>query len=493
MPLIVVLGIDTGQSQAATKKGKRSKKQPAYVMTEAELQAQVMAFADRYVSIISAASLEYDAQSPSPDNRRIIRGQIVYSIANAFVIAAEPDPDVALLDLVVMVTLGRLIFEEHWKNKFGSEVNPIIAGLKTAEADIWQVAANVLTKQQQKELMAIIWDWRLNHPEVITFSYIRFGDFVVPRRKEDTSKSKKSKGLFGSVEDATQQVEEMRLLAERGMYLGTRMPLMIGAFVDVWLSQFATNPDVDKTLNDLHQISGVSERLATVAEKLPAHIAAERQAAVKQVITEVDALGQATLDRVMNHISSEREATIDHLVDRITTERENAINHLVDRMANQRKQTIEEFLAEEKRMRGLLTDLKQTLAAGNNVLTSTNTLVERLNLGQTDSGSATPSEPFDIKDYQATLAEASGVIVQLDGLVRTVDQWMLSPGWEKALPGIVRALEKAEEQGEKWVQQAFLLGVFLILILLTGAVLAMLAYRYITHRFFETNQKQSVS
>jgi len=347
----------------------------------------------------------------------------------------------------------------------------------------------VLTKQQQKELMTMIWDWRLNHPEVITFSYIRFGDFAAARRKQDPSKPKKSKGLFGSVENATQQVEEMRLLAERGMYLGTRMPLTIGAFVDVWLSQFAANPDVGKTLNDLHQVSEVSERLAIVAEKLPAHIAAERQATVKQVIKEVDTLAQATLNRVMIQITIERETTIDQLVDRITEERENAINHLVDRMANQRKQTIEEFLAEEKRMRSLLTDLKQTLAAGNNVLTSTNTLVERLNLGQNDSGSTTPTEPFNIKDYQATLAEASSVIVQLDGLVNTVDQLMLSPRWEKALPGIIRALEKAEEKGEKWVQQAFLLGIILILILLIGSVLAMIAYRYMIHRFFETDQK----
>jgi len=122
--LIIVLGLNTGESRAATKKGKGSKKQPAYVMTEAELQAQVMAFADRYVSVISAASLEYDAQSSSPENRGIIRSQIVYSIANAFIIAAEPDPDAALLDLVVMVTLGRVIFEEHWKKNSVARSTP---------------------------------------------------------------------------------------------------------------------------------------------------------------------------------------------------------------------------------------------------------------------------------------------------------------------------------------------------------------------------------
>ena len=35
-------------------------------------------------------------------------------------------------------------------------------------------------------------------------------------------------GLVGSVKEAAQQVEETRMLAERGMYLATRLPLMTG-------------------------------------------------------------------------------------------------------------------------------------------------------------------------------------------------------------------------------------------------------------------------
>jgi hypothetical protein len=463
------------------KKDKDKKKDQTYAITEAELQAQVMAFADRYSAVISSASREYQARSPSPENRRTIRSQLVYSVADAFTIAAGPNPTAAFLDMVVMVTLGRMVFEEHYAKKYGSKVAPLVKGFQTAERDIWQIADRVLTKKQQKELMAMIRDWRRKHSDVVIFSLVRFSDFEEGRGVSDASGTKSTGGLFQSVAKATEQVEEMRLLAERGMYLGTRMPLMTGAFADIWLSQWAINPDVKKILTDLHHLSGVSQSLAEVVEKLPDNVTAEREATVKQVMQEVDRLSKVTLDRIMQRVAKEREATVDQLVDRLSKERENAIFQIVEQIASERRRTIEDFLAEEKRMRGLLTDLKETLTAGNNVLTVTNTLVERFNLG----GATTPSEPFDIIDYQTTLREASNVIQQLHGLVKTVDQM----GLEKSLPPIIKAIESIEEKSKEWVTYTVILGVVLIIIFLIGAVLAMLAYRYFSQRMFDTGQQ----
>ncbi|MHC4639452.1 MAG: hypothetical protein ACYTBV_18440 [Planctomycetota bacterium] len=409
----------------------------------------------------------------------------MYSVADAFTIAAGPNPATAFLDMVVMVTLGRMVFEEHYAKKYGSEVAPLIKGFQTAERDIWQIADRVLTKQQQKELIVMIRDWRRKHSDVVIFSLVRFSDFEEGRGISDASGTKSTGGLFQSVAKATEQVEEMRLLAERGMYLGTRMPLMTGAFADVWLSQWSANPDVNRILTDLHQLSEVSKRLADIGEKLPDNITAEREAAVKQVMQETDRVSQITLERIMQKVAKEREATVDQLVDRLAKERENAINQLVEQIASQRRSTIEDFLAEEKRMRGLLTDLKETLTAGNDVLTVTNTLVERLNLG----GATTPSEPFDIKDYQATLGEASNVIRQLKGLVETVDK----TGWEQSLPQVIKVIEQLEKGGEKWVAYTVIRGVVLIIIFLIGAVFAMLAYRYFSQRIFEINRQGDLS
>jgi hypothetical protein len=472
LPVIVVFVLAAGVGHTAKKKDKDQKTERTFVMTEAELQAQVMNFADRNTSIMASAFVAYDAESPPPKNRRLIRGTVVYSLSSAFTIAASSEPDAALLDMVVMITLGRMIFEEHWLKKMGSEVEPILAGFRKSEKDIWQIANKVFTPEQQKQLYAIIKEWRQNNQDVLVFSYIRYGDFMSERSTSRLDQEKKTGGLFKSVQVATQQVEEMRLLAERGMFLATRLPLLTGAFADLWLSQLTVNPDVKEILGDLHQFSEVSERLANVAEKLPDQIAKERDITIKQAMNNINDLMIATIDQAAKKVASERQATIIQFMEGLSEERQRAV---------------QDFLAQEHLIRGLMTDLRQTLVSGNELVTSANTLAERLNLGPSEATSATSSEPFDIKDYQATMMEASNIILQLDNLIKTVDQLMLSPGWEQSIPRIIEAITAVEKKGTGWVNYGFLLGVALIVIFLLGAVLAMLTYRYSSQRMFGKN------
>ena len=466
--LIVLVSFFVVDIAAAQKKGKDGKKDAAIVINEAELQGQMMAFADRYWSIINSAAYQYFEQSPSPENLRVVRGLLVYSAADAFTIAAGPKPVAAFLDMVVMVTLGRMVFEEHFAKRWGDEVAPIVEGFRKTEADIWQIAGTLLTKEQQKKMMGLITDWRRENPDIVVFSSVRFSEFAKIRGISDPSAAK-SGGLFQSVAKATEQVEEARLLAERAMYLGSRLPLMTGAFANVWVTSLTSTPEVSSVLADLRQMSDVSGRLATVAEKLPENIAKERE---------------ATIDHLVDRLSKERYRTVKQVVGELSKERERTIIQIAEQVAKERRRTIEEFIAEEKRLRGLLTDLKVTLESGNEVLMSTNVILERLKLGQAQADTGIPARPFDILEYQATLQEASGTVSQIHDLVKTLDQM----GLDKALPLIVSAFEKAEEKGTRWVLQAFMLGVLLILIFLVGAVFAMVLYRYMTHRMFQADR-----
>ena len=98
-------------------------------LTEAQLQSHVMSFADRFVSILITALQEFDARKPSKKNRYEVRALITYSLSNGYIIAAESDPDIALLDMLSMVTLGRIIFEKEGLSKYGKAVEPIIEGI----------------------------------------------------------------------------------------------------------------------------------------------------------------------------------------------------------------------------------------------------------------------------------------------------------------------------------------------------------------------------
>lgn len=465
---LFLIFILTGIAPAATKK---NYPEDGATMTEAELQSQVMAFADRYVSIISAGVNAYQAQDPPPENYRSVLSVAVYSMSSAFTIAAESNPAGSLLDMIAMVTLGRIIFEENWQKKLGPQLQPVIASYRKAEEDIWQVSTIILTSAQRKELSALIYKWRQDHPEIVFFPTIRFSNFSALRSSSD-SDGKKSSGLFKSVENATQQVEDARLLAERGMYLATRLPLLTGLFGSVWFSQLVRHPDIEKIVNDVHTFSQLSEQLTAVVERLPDQIAAERDTTIKQAMENITTLTMSTIDETAKKVSLERKA---------------AIKQLMNEFSAERKQTIEDFLNEDQRVRGLLEELRQTLLVGNDILLSVNTLTQTLDLGPKETQSDATAKPFEIKDYQATLKEASITIRQLHEMLKTVNQM----GLEKALPQIVSVVETVEERGEKWVFFAFFLGVALILIFLVGAVIASLVYRHFANRIFRSIPQQA--
>ena len=184
------------------------KKKTTYVMTAVELQAEVMGFADRLESVLYQSFVNFDAAKPDVKTRNYVLGNIVYTMSGAFTIAAQPNPEVALLDMIVIASLGRLIYEKVHRRTFGNTVDPIVKGFQTLEKDVWRIAARVLSVEQRVELHRLILQWRKEHPDQTAFSYIRFGDFAKDRTRSTLVPKGKSGGLFKSVQEATQQVEE---------------------------------------------------------------------------------------------------------------------------------------------------------------------------------------------------------------------------------------------------------------------------------------------
>lgn len=418
------------------------------VMTEAELQSRIMSYADRFASYILQGYEDFDALAPPLEQRRIILRNAVFSVSSAFTIAAETDPDAALLDMVVMVTLGHLIYKEHWLPELGESAVHMEWGFRQARQDVWHIAARLLDATQQEELLTLIERWRLDHPDNHAFSYVRFSDFAADRRRSTIGRSGDPRGLFQSVERATRQVDEIRLLAERNMFLATRMPLLTGFFLDMSMSQVFVNPQVDVLLADLHRVSKSSETFAEVVEGLPATIIRERQEFLEQAFS------------------------------RLTAERQAAINHAMDRFAVERHKTLEEFLAEEERLKGLLTELKETLTAGNDLVIATNALAEQLNLGERPGN----AEPFDINDYKRAIEETTAAIVQLNQLVGEANLMLNSPGWENLFPKLEKTIDRVGLEGGEIIDHTFLRGVFLLIIWFVMYIVAKLTLQRISSR-----------
>ena len=133
---IVATVMVSGTGHAAKKK-----KPEVYVITGPELQLELMSYADRYASVAAQALDDVERMGPPPETRRAVLGDLVYSAAAAYTIAAEPDPQLALLDLVVLTTMGRMVFEDYWRPRLGAATEPVIASFGKLETDIWTVAS----------------------------------------------------------------------------------------------------------------------------------------------------------------------------------------------------------------------------------------------------------------------------------------------------------------------------------------------------------------
>ena len=274
-------------------------KEKTYALTEAQLQSHLMSFADRFASIMDTAIAKFEALNPTGKSRYEVLELMTFSLHHAFIIAGESEPDVGLLDMFSMVTLGRIFFEQEGQSRYGKKIVPVMDGYRRAEADIRNVAAKVLTPDQLLNLMKIIKRWRRNNPEVKSFPLVRFSTFAADRRESTLSKAEDPEGLFESVERASETVEEMRLLAERGVYLSTRIPLLFGLFGDLWLTRWMDNPDMQKALTDLSRLSQGTSVLAVAIEKLPTQISTVREATIKQLMGEVSAERKATMRQVI--------------------------------------------------------------------------------------------------------------------------------------------------------------------------------------------------
>jgi hypothetical protein len=443
----------------AAKKDKRKD----YVMTEVELQSELMSYADRFASIITQALEDFETLNPPPQARQIILSDLVYSLSSVYTIAAEPNPQVGLLDMVAVTMLGRIIYEDNMRRRYGKSTEVIVAGFRQLEKDIWRIAAKVLTKEQLAELRQLILLWRKNNPDKVVYNYLRFSDFAAQRRNSTLVKKVQTGGLFKTVQEVTQQVEETRMLAERGIFLGTRLPLLTGNFAEVWMSQLLVSPETNKILADIHTVSTVSERMATVAEQLP-----------DQLMKDISKMRWQTVNQVMKGIDEWSEKTLNDVMARVAIEREAFISQFMNRLIGEQKIALDALLAEEQRVTNLITELRGAIEGGNNLLLTANTITEKLNIGESNANPG-DSKPFDIKEYQDTIAEVTTLVESTNRLVSTI-------GLEELLPQLIKAIDQVENEGEELINHSFRQALILILIAMGAYIIARLIYNFLNQK-----------
>ena len=496
--LILLLSVTT---ELWAKKRKGSNKTDSQ-LTAAQLRSELMNFADRYTQYLSQASIEFKLREPKIYSRQVSLSTNFLEASAAFDIAGGQNPDTALLDMVVLVTLQRMVWEKYWKpNWYKKSADVYIETLRRAETDIWKIAKKVLLPHHLQKLRELIDEWHETHSKQWLVSYIRFSDFDEARRAS-IEKSVKSGGLLAPIKEATEVVDEIRMLGERAMYKLSRMQLLLNLQVQMFLLDVMVQPEVEQILKEVPKFSTVSNRFADAVEKLPEQIKTERTDAINQAMNQLTRFQKETLNQlmsrvtserkdlinqVMTRVSGEREATINHLMERIATERKAAVHQVLEGVANERKNILNDFVSQDQRLTGLLGELRGTLTQGTELATALNSTVAAANTlaarFEKDTPDPSPRKgDAGIKDYQALVSEASTTVIRLGDLVQTLDKFMGSPNWDKRMPQFAGLLGQVEQESEKILNRVFWKGTGLILIFLIGSCLTAIVYRFATRK-----------
>lgn len=420
------------------------------LMTQEELQAAVISYANRFIATVGQAAFRFEEKLPTPEARLIASARKVYSLSAVAEIAAGPNPGPALLDLVVTATLNRMVWEDYWRPQvFGMPATIIVDAFKNMEKDAWKLASQVMTPPQLEELKDLILDWNATNPGQVAVDYIRFSDFGDLGKKPNLKEIQKPGGLLAPIREATQAADEMRRTSERAMFLLSKMQLIAGFQVELVYKQLVMQPEVVKALNDVTEFRETSERFAVLLEKLPDEVASERETLIKAF--------------------DERESKVRGIMDGL----QSTLDRVDGSFANLQKTTgdAQHLLAKAEKTGLVFQDLVQS--------------VDRLT---TKFESKEPSRPFDIKDYTEAITQLQNTVQRLNELVITADQ--------VSFPLITGVVDQLNATAEKRVDHVFwrlvqLFAIIAVMVLIIVVIHNLLRRREVCHPSLKDSIKKS--
>jgi hypothetical protein len=416
------------------------------VQERIKLQASLMTFADRFASQVAEDTMVLERRVTSPELRLKLARDRLYYLASLYDIVAGPYVGVALFDAVVLVSLTRMVWEEHWVPKvFGDLAEPILTRYRSLEEDIWSIADRYLTPDQAQALREVIIAWRKDNPDKISVSHIRFDDFGALGRKPTFEAARKPGGLLAPVSEATEAVDEIRLLGERVMFLLSRSQLLVNFQIEVAFREWVTQPEMGRLLSDLHDLRNVSDHYAEIMAELP------------------------------RELRETSDVTIAKIAARVTKERRETIEQFMTGLSRERQQLLTDITAEEQRLARILPEIRHALDAGTGLMTEVNRTMASVEPLLASMGAEKPYGIAASKNID-DIVDASR---QVTAMVNALERLLMSPGWREQTPRLTEAIQRLETSSRQIMDATFRNIVILILVFMAGLLVTLLVYRWV--------------
>lgn len=397
-----------------------------------QVQLAIMRFGDEYTARVGEQVVAFQQATDAPPERLASQSWLVSQATAAFTIAAGPNPELNAIDMLIFATLSRMIMQDRWVGElYGKRADGLLAAHQALEDRIWSYASQLLTEAQLRELRTSIEAWHRDNPLARAVPFIQLEDFAFATSGKRTG-STSSGSIFSflgidplsNLDPAVRELAQTRQLAERAVYYGQRLPMLVSMEAQRLAFELAVTPESKGLLQGVERLGNAAQTASTLAADLPDLLARERAATIQQLTGILDAR-QGELQALMGELRLALEAG------------------------------------------GTTSDsVRETIA-------SLDTLMARFDRPPAPAD-APPSRPFDITEYTEALRELGETSRQLQALLQQADT---------QAPALAQLSERASGQASSLVDHLFWRLVQLALVLVVASLLAALGYRAIVRRW----------
>jgi hypothetical protein len=372
-------------------------------LTPLQVQSEVMSFADTYAELVTQATdAALFARDLSATKRVMANGLKVNSVEGAVRIASSANPVSALLDMTVMVTLQRRVWERHWEPEVFGEIGaPMGRALAQLEEEVWAITSQALDEEQRSALRVLIDQMEMQYEGQVYVTNLRASEFASDRQK--TFVNVRGGGsllsLFAldplaNLSPTTREIAESRQLAERIFFFANRAPQLIAWRTTGVLMVAAALPESERALVSAETAAAAAAQASETLESFRADLADLKTGAIDQASDRFGAESRAAIDQFFDRFALEREAAIDQIA---------AEQGVLTEALEELRGTVNEATV-------LSDSLTGAIDSGDRFLQTARTLKDPDN----------PGRPFDVTEYQAATEAAAEAFRELNETLRTL-------------------------------------------------------------------------
>jgi len=262
---LLIAGCASGSGK--TKPGEAARILRDQRITRAQLEEASNAFADRYFTLMLAASERVIRGNKDIQQCRIMNGLRLLGVSSMYDISTSPDTVTQLVDQLVVVTLQNYFWVDSGRSQaiWGERAQFLVENLRRAREDIWTIASRVFTDSQLEELDLSIATWWSRRGGTEFVSYVRFSEMASVKGEALIERVRDGGGLLEPLDRATEQVENANLALNRSFFWAKRLPLFANWQVEALWYDMLVMPDTQRMLAS---VETMSQAIAIVPERM---------------------------------------------------------------------------------------------------------------------------------------------------------------------------------------------------------------------------------